>query len=142
MPKSIQYKEGYKYQLHADYNDTIAVRPPADIPTEYITLTTTGKIKIKKGYAWDGASGAPDTKTIMRASLVHDALYQLMRHDELDRKLWRNTADKELKRMCLEDGMTKAKAEVVYFTVCKLGANAAKKENKKKVITAPKQSKI
>ena len=38
------------------------------------------KIVIKKGYAWDGASGPTfDTCASFRASLVHDALYQCMR---------------------------------------------------------------
>ena len=38
------------------------------------------EIVIKKGYAWDGASGPTfDTPASFEASLVHDALYQCMR---------------------------------------------------------------
>ena len=37
-------------------------------------------IVIKKGYAWDGASGPTfDTRASFKASLVHDAFYQCMR---------------------------------------------------------------
>ncbi|MDA8018651.1 MAG: hypothetical protein MPN21_14515 [Thermoanaerobaculia bacterium] len=36
-------------------------------------------IHIEAGYAWNGATGAIDTPSFRRASLIHDGLYQLMR---------------------------------------------------------------
>jgi hypothetical protein len=43
-----------------------------------------------KGYAWNGPSGPTlDTRNFMRGSLVHDALYQLMREGRMDNGLRR-----------------------------------------------------
>jgi len=46
----------------------------------------------------------------MRGSLVHDALYQLMREEQLDKTHWRRSADEELVRICREDGMGRIRA--------------------------------
>ena len=74
----IAYKAGYKYQLKAEYVVQIDIKPAALIDIEYLALTPTGALTIRKGYAWDGPSGPTiDTLNFMRGSLVHDALYQL-----------------------------------------------------------------
>ncbi len=83
----IEYKGGFKYQLHKSYVDHISIRPEADVSTRYVSLSVTGKLRIRYGYAWDGPSGPTwDTLNSMRGSLVHDVLYQLMRLELLDRK--------------------------------------------------------
>lgn len=79
-------------------------------------------------YAWDGASGPTwDDKTNMRASLVHDALYQLMREELLDRK-HRKYADELFRKMCIEDGMGKFRAWYYYRAVRIFGARTCKPE--------------
>ena len=50
----------------------------------------------------------------MRGSLVHDALYQLMRLRALDYKVHRKQADEILREICLEDGMCAFRAWYVY----------------------------
>ena len=82
--KPIFYKQGYKYQLVEDCFLLTAIFPAKDISSDFITLSQTGLLTIKKGYAWDGPSAiAIDTLNFMRASLLHDALYQLMRTELL-----------------------------------------------------------
>ena len=55
------------------------------------------------GYGRDGPSGPTlDTRDFIRGSLVHDALYQLMREGLLDHSIHR------------EDGMTALRAWWVY----------------------------
>lgn len=140
--KTIQYKKGYKYQLATQYSVKVKIIPNQNKNIKllnFLKLNTDGMLVIEEGYAWDGASGpAIDTPTLMRGSLVHDALYQLMRHKLIDRLKYRKAADKELKKICLEDGMSKIGAEIVYMGV-RLGARgAAKPSHKKKEITAPK----
>lgn len=88
---------------------------------------------INAGYAWDGPSGPTiDTKTFIRASLVHDALYQLMREEKLDRIKYREDADQLLKRICLEDGMNSFRAAYVYKFVRWFGKSSTKPKDKTK----------
>lgn len=107
----------YKYTLFADYQHPTNIRPSHSISTKFIDLDSSGLLTIKKNYAWDGASGPVfDTQRIMRGSLVHDALYQLMREKHLPQKA-RENADWLLREICLEDGMPKFNAELVYLAV-------------------------
>jgi len=134
----VSYKDGYKYQLNNDYSLTINILPDADVETPYIALTKTGMLTIKKGYAWDGPSGPTiDTKNFMRGSLVHDALYQLMRNQFLDKSKCRQPADRLLQQMCKEDGMSSLRAWIVYEGLKLGGGSAASSGNVKEVIHAP-----
>ena len=140
MTETIKYRKGYKYQLEKTYRVDTNIKRDDDAPnisTEFIMLNSGGRLRIKNGYAWDGPSGPTiDTKNFMRGSLAHDALYQLMRQGHLDIK-WREQADKELKRICLEDGMSKIRAWYVYKSVRLFAKPAALSSNRKKVFTAP-----
>lgn len=113
-------KRGWKYRLTQGYQTQVCVFPDAGLGTAedpWISLSANGKILIREGYAWDGPSGPTiDTDTFMRGSLVHDALYQLMREGQLSPD-WRLAADQELYRICIEDGMTPIRAWWVYWGV-------------------------
>lgn len=121
----IAYRGGYKYQLAEDYQLRIGIQPELPIRTEYLQLSPEGELEVREGYAWDGPSGpAIDTANFMRGSLVHDALYQLMRAGLLDRERHREAADRVLRAICLEDGMSAARAWWVYWGV-RVGAGPA-----------------
>ncbi len=106
---------GYKYELLENINVYVVGLP--DVNNEYIAIAG-GKLFIAKGYAWDGPSGpAIDTKNFMYGSLVHDALYQLMREGLIDRKKWRDYADRLLQQHCIADGMNRFRAWYVYTAV-------------------------
>ena len=133
----IQYKSGYKYQLVSMCRVKTSIRPDGDVKSKYLSLDLLGNLVIEGGYCWDGPSGPTiDTKTFMRGSLVHDALYQLMREDKLS-QIWRKEIDKELRRLCREDGMNKMRAWWVYKGVRFGGLKSASAENRKKIHTAP-----
>lgn len=133
----IFYKSGYKYQLDTSYSVLVDIHPKEDIKTDFIDLLKGGTLTIWKGYAWDGPSGPTiDTKNFMRGSLVHDALYQLIRQEYLSKNS-REQADKELRRICLEDGMSRIRAWWVYRAVKLGGKSAADPRHKKEVLTAP-----
>jgi hypothetical protein len=139
--KRIYYKKGYKYQLTNPYSCQTQIIISETVKNDYITLTTEGEIYIQKGYAWDGPSGLTiDTKTFMRASLVHDALYQLMRETLIDIK-FKAMADKLLKSMCREDGMVGIRSLWVYVALRLFGRPYVRPEKKKPVIEAPKKPK-
>ena len=134
----IRYRSGYKYQLATRYSILINIKPKKDIKTEFIKLDAKGKLTIKRGYAWDGPSGpVVDTKENMRASLVHDALYQLMRHEELSTKAYKDKADKIFKKICIEDGVSKKTAAIYYYGLKIGGKPAADPKNKKDIHKAP-----
>ena len=135
----IKYRSGYKYQLVDDYSVEVSVIPDSDVRTkdEYVSLNIAGLLKLKKGYAWDGPTDpAIDTKTFMRGSVVHDALYQLMRFDLLGEEQKRN-ADLELKKICREDGMTAIRAWWVLKAVDRFGKFATTPEARKSIHVAP-----
>ncbi len=138
--KSIAYKKGYKYQLKEYYSVSI---PELSDVMRHILFSfhfirwDDGVLTISPGYAWDGPSGPTvDTKTFMRGSLVHDALYQLMREEILPR-LCRKLADKILYRMCREDKMVWIRAAWVYVAVRLFAGFAADPASKKPVLFAP-----
>lgn len=135
----IRYRSDYKYQLAESYAISISIKPKSDIKTNFIDLDTHGTLHVKNAYAWDGPSGPiKDTKENMRASLVHDALYQLMRNKRLNSRTHRKAADQEFKDICKADGVSNLRASIYYKALRKFGKPAASPENKKKIARAPR----
>ena len=119
-----QRNKQYKYLLLRKKTFKTKIRPKAAIAfpkkTKLVNLGKNGILIIKKGYAWNGATAFPDLKTMMRATLAHDALYKLMRKKKLKRK-WRLEADRLLRKICIADGMPRPLAWVIYFAVRAIG---------------------
>ena len=139
MADQIKYKEGYIYQMVEDYSIDVS---NVDIvgyegESDFLTISKEGLLIIKKGYAWDGPSGPTfHTKNFMRGSLVHDALYQLMREEILPRSC-QEPADHLLQQICQEDGMSDFRSGYVYEAVKNFGSANTDPKNKKKILTAP-----
>ncbi len=143
MAAHIKYRkiEGYKYQLMEKYVHETQWDLPNAVETggKWVTMSKTGRITLKKGYAWDGPSGPTiDTKDFMRGSLVHDGCYQLIREKLIPGRK-RKPADVLLWLICIEDGMPRFRADYVYHAVRAFGGGSAKapKKPKKVIITAP-----
>lgn len=118
----IRYSDGYKYRLEASYRVQTGLRPADNVVTAWCSLDTEGWLTIAAGYAWDGASGPTiDSPSSMRPSLVHDALYQLMRLRLLDHQACREHADKLFYQQLVEDGMSKVRARGWYIGVRTFG---------------------
>ena len=121
----IRFSAGYKYQLRETYSLVITIKPPEPICTRYIDLFTGGTLVIREGYAWDGPSGPTiDTLSFMRGSLVHDALYQLMREKHLPQSC-RPEADRIIRDICRQDGMMSLRAWWVHLGVTYGGGPSA-----------------
>lgn len=133
--EAIRYREGYKYQLADPYWIQTDIMGKEYRIDGYIRLNDTGILYIYRGYAWDGASGPTyDSKSSMRASLIHDALYQLMgEYPELMK--WRLYADDLLYKICREDGMWPFRAYLWKKAVNWFGEDAAEKGDT--ILTAP-----
>lgn len=82
------YECGYKYQVKKDFE----IQTPFfgfEVNHFFFILFKDGRLLIKRGYAWDGASGpAIDTEDNMISSLVHDCLSQIRQEllKDLDQK--------------------------------------------------------
>ncbi len=117
--------KGYKYQLVEEFKyQTNIVGFEIDDP--YIKLDENGLLVVSKRYAWDGASGPTiDTLNSMRASLVHDALYQLLRMELLpqDQVI---VADQLFKDILIADGMSPFRAWYWYQGLRLANGSAAK----------------
>jgi hypothetical protein len=71
-----QHLPRWKYRTIADYTVNVPILDKrCEVPGGYACLDN-GSLLIRSGYAWDGVSGplTLDTRNVMRASLVHDAL--------------------------------------------------------------------
>lgn len=132
----IRYMGGYHYQLSEDYSVRTKIFGQR-IETAYLNLKPNGLLTIKAGYCWDGASGPMlDTSSIMRGSLIHDALYQLLRLELLP-GCFRKNSDRELYRTCREDGMGWTRSRLVYLAVRMFGRTSAAAENRRVIREAP-----
>ena len=135
--KKVYYKGGYKYQIVQTYHTETRIKPKNPISTEWIQLDTEGNLTIQDGYAYDGPSGPTlDTPDSMRASLEHDAKYQLFRLGLLNQN-WRATADEEFRETCLEDGMMHFRADAWYLFVREFAEKAATVGRETPILEAP-----
>jgi hypothetical protein len=129
----MKYSKGINYQLEA--NESIATLiygyATSDI---YYSIDPNGVLIVKKGYAWDGASGAIDTKTNIRASLLHDALCQMIGNDELPIQAL-SDANRLYRDICLADGMSKFRAWLEYKAIKFYFRNGVKPKGDRKVIS-------
>ena len=137
----MKYQEGYKYKLVEEEAIFTPFCPPKDIRTELIDFLKAGDggvLIVRKHYAWDGASGPTiDTKNSMTPSLMHDAMYQLMREGLLDPKEYKEPADKLLQSMCQDRGMSPLRAWGWYRSLHRWGGSSTLPENERPVLTAP-----
>ncbi len=135
--KSIHYRKGYKYQLAKDYHTTTRIRPQMLIDTRYIVLHVDGKLMIRAGYAYDGASGPTfDTKTCLRGACVHDAKYQLIRTGLVQYSA-KVIADDELYEDLIADGMWKWRAHIWHKSVEVFGRNSLSPSDERPILIAP-----
>ena len=133
----ILYKDGYRYQLARDYIVALPHAAGEIVETRYLALSNAGVLTIRAGYAWDGPSGPTiDTRDALRASLVHDACYQLIRLGYLP-AAYREIADDLLYRLAVEDGMLKIRAWCWKQALRLFGGKNARPSREKPVLMAP-----
>ena len=118
----------YKYELlEESSSQTFVIGFYVDEPD--LRLRTDGTLTLLPGYKWDGATGAIDTKKGARGSAVHDALYRLMRSSLLP-STQRKNADITMRKIWIEDGLSRFRAWYRYGFVRMIGWKAAKPREK------------
>jgi hypothetical protein len=137
--KQIKYRslKRWKYQLKDVYIDSAPVLG-CTYQDNYLSINSLGALIIHRGYCWDGPSGPTiDTKNTMRASLVHDALYQLIRKNILP-VTFRKEIDDHFRQQLIEDGMSKFRAWYYWKSVRLFGKKyATMREQPEKIHIAP-----
>ena len=63
----------FDYRMVETISIVTPIRPAKTIRSSCSTLCTNGRLYLKKGFLWDGASGGIDTKSVMIPSAYHDA---------------------------------------------------------------------
>lgn len=133
--KKFKWRSGYKYQCAEDFTFNTDAKPLIDVEDDFVSLSASGLLTVKKGYAWDGPSGPTfDTKNSMRASCKHDALSQLMRKGLLSRHL-REVIDGEFYSELLSAGMFKFRAWYWFEGVRKFASSSVMAKSVKKVFS-------
>ncbi len=116
---------GYKYQLAEEFSIKLPLFGDVSVLHPEITLAG-GVLTIKAGYLWDGASGPTlDDATNMTPSLVHDALYELIRAGLLP-SARQGDADYTLNQLSRDRGMPAWRRLLWFNGLSLLGFNAAK----------------
>ena len=124
----MKYRKGYKYQLVEKYTAAVSgFLRGTDIRANSHIWIDADRLVMGEGYAWDGPSGpVRDRRKLMRASLVHDALYQLIREGLLPTSA-RDKADRLFQAMCVDDGVSRPVAWAYYKALRVFGRRAATK---------------
>lgn len=101
---------------------------------EFITLKR-DKIVIDKNYTWDGASGISwDNTPFIFASIVHDALYALIREGKIPVK-YRKWADDVMWAINRHHGMWRVRCFWTWAGVRLFGGSAIRKKKKNTSLT-------
>lgn len=118
-------RRDYKYQLTQDETQILSFSTGVFYDHDWIKLED-NKITGVRGYAWDGCSGPTwDDKTNMLAGLIHDMGYQLIRMGVLPEHPFKELFDAEFKRICIERGMWRPRANYYYWGVSRFGHSSA-----------------
>lgn len=132
-PPYIQYRQiGDCYQLHGDYCIDVSayIKPAWDIVGDWALLSKDGFLLVRHGYMWDGGSSPfaklpvvgkwTKTKSTLRNSMLHDALFQLIRLGLLSPH-FKGAADRILRDIGIKDGMYRWRADAWYDAVTAFG---------------------
>lgn len=117
----------YKYTLT---DDAYIYVPSIDFGKFKAVGTKDGKVYvealghyfiIKKGYSWDGCTKAVDADWNMRASLFHDAMYQVKKCGlPINIKWWQ--IDSIFRNIMKQDGANLVQRNTYYYAVRTFGA--------------------
>ena len=120
----------YKYTQEKDIVIQTALRPTKPCVIQgYVFLDTDGMLRIYKGYSWNGITLGIDFEFTRIASLVHDALFQLMQEGLLSLSFFK-LANLEFKKLMITNGSPKFIANFYYFMVQTFGKPFARRKIK------------
>lgn len=131
------YVDGMACQLKQDFKMYLPNHP--DLPLNvrhglilqhgpYISISPSAWLHLDRGYASNGADYAIDTKSLIRAFFVHDALLQVIGAKKLPYETWKPYTDALFTAICKKDGMPWWRRWYQSKAVRKLGRKEGSKE--------------
>lgn len=115
----IQYdKVGNHYRVTKTFCMGTGIVPPQVIDEVFASLDKQGNITIRRGFCWDGATGAFDTKDIMLASCIHDVFCEWYNRGLITKEN-RKAADRLFQKVNKDEGMSKPRRNWTYQVVRK-----------------------
>lgn len=133
---TIVYREGYEYQLVEDAVFQLDFAPPAPIDNDLIAFDANGVLTCRRWFAFDGGTGAIDTKAAMPGFCAHDALYYLLRQGLLPPE-YRKRCDKAMIRIHKANGVWFPRLRILYRGVRLFAGFAADPANETPILRAP-----
>jgi hypothetical protein len=108
--------------LCSDFHFTMQIAPGYAGECGFISFDAKGRVTVKAGYVWDGASGPTiDTPDSVCAALGHDCMYELMGRSLLPVYVYKNVADLWFYDRLRLDGMVDFRAWYWYKAVYVFG---------------------
>jgi len=108
-----------KYRLLVDISYQTHIKG-RDEQTKFGQLRTDGRLILYRGFVWDGATGAIDTDSVMRASAVHDWFCTNVANRRLPVK-FRRLGDDIFKDIMIEDDVPMWRVHYAHFAVVAYG---------------------
>ena len=131
----ISYRGGYKYSLWEDYRVQTDIKGFA-VDHRLFRLDPDGWLTIMADYPWDGVTGFLDLRCLVRGSLVHDSIYEMLRLALLPHYPCFHLANRELRKIALEDDCPNWMADCVFWFVERKGSAFARRQQPK-ILKAP-----
>lgn len=136
----IWFKSGYKHKL-----DQLLVTRCGSWLVDFgkendFVYARNGILFQSAGYCWNGTNAIRDTPKNIRASCVHDGLYQAIRALQLGKNSldYQDPADQLFARICIEAGLKPWIAwRIAYPALRAFGKKAARPKSEPKVHQAP-----
>jgi len=111
----LRYTKGWEYRAEHDYWIQTPVVGHA-LVTDWYDLTCEGMLFIPRGFAWDGATWAPDYKCII-SSMIHDAFCQMFKARLLDFDTWYVKVADFFRECCIAEGVSEFRADLYHQAV-------------------------
>ena len=128
-----QKVQGFRVYETWSYQTNIAV--DRIIRTRYIDLVQ-GLLIMKPGFCFEPSGPTFKTKSFMRGSCAHDAIYWLIKNGHIEAE-WKDAADDLMYELCILDKMIELRAKWCYKAVSTFGDNSIDKSSRMKVLVAP-----
>jgi hypothetical protein len=137
-PECLYRDIGSAKQLCSEFRFQLTTAPGYKGQAGFISFDAKGRVTVKPGYVWDGASGPTfDSVDSICASLLHDVCYELMRLGLLPLHVYKPIADLMFYERLLKDGMLQYRAWAWYIAVRKFGHSSCLPESHPKIKRAP-----